>query len=469
MRLRTKLWLIVIVSIVLSLTLFITLSLWMGQKFNNGYDLKSLDKVIETTLEQIQAEQAFTKEQAQLTLDNIHKQHPQLRFEWLASDGIPIYDTSGQSTPYSFKELTERFISMPTRQWADGQPITFAASADKDGQSYYLLVSLPGEAMNPGQLYIFIRNYEALFRLALPLLLAFITPYLLSLWFFSKINRRLRKLDHALSQVNLRGKDIILQDNAKDEISRLNMHYNEMTRRIRSQINQIEQFEIRRKVLLSNLSHDLRTPLTMILGYAETIRLGHYDTAEQLKSSAKTILKHSRYMESLLKQILEVSRLDTDGIHIRYAHEDLSELVRILLADYFLMIDEKTVTLDFHIPSTELIIEMDATLIERAIRNLLDNAIRYGNEGHYLGVRLNEEGENVLITITDKGKGVAPENRDLIFERFYRSDGRSGQGLGIGLSIVKEIAEAHQGSVEMSSLPFVETVFQLRLPKNRAN
>lgn len=469
MKLSTKLWLLVVSSFFLSLFLFIVLSMWMGQKFDSGYSLTSLNKFIQTTIEQIKDEEAYTEDQARLILDNIHQQHPQLRLEWISSDGIPIYDTSGQTTPYSFKELTDRFVPLPTNLWSEGQQITLAASADKDGQSYYLLVSLPSEAMKSGQIYFFVRSNQTLLTLAIPLLLAFLTPYLLSLWFFYSMNRRLRKLNFALNQVNLRSEEIELRDNSKDEISQLNSHYNEMTQRIRTQVAQIEQFESKRKMLLFNLSHDLRTPLTMILGYAETIRVGHFQNTRELQLSARNILQHSRYMDSLLNQILDISRQDVDAQEFHFTNDDVCELIRKIIADYLLIIDEKNLTLEFNIPNTELFIEMDTSLIERAIRNILDNAIRYGSHGNYLGLQFIEEEKTVLIAIMDKGKGVSPEDQDHIFHRFYRSSGRQGEGLGIGLSIVKDIVEAHQGSVEMSSIPYVETVFRVRLPKQRTH
>lgn len=465
MRLRGKLWLLIVSSLILSLISFPVISILVGSKFDPGYDLNSLGDIISTTIEQIQNEQAFMKDRAQLILENTRQQHPQLRFEWIGSDGMPIYDTSNNSTPYSFKELMDRFTSLPTNLWTDGQQITLAASTDQDQQSYYLLVSLPSEAMKQGQFYLFMRNYNKLFTLVIPLLPAFLVPYLLSLWFFSSINRRLRKLSGALNRVNLHKEDSELQDNASDEIGQLNKHFNDMARRIRAQVTQIEQFENRRVTLLSNLSHDLRTPLTMILGYAETIRVGHYKDENELKSSAKIILQHSRYMDSLLRDILDVSRQDINALNIHISHEDLSELIRKVIADYLLTINENQFTLQFDIPENELVIPMDALLIERAIRNLLENAIRYGHEGHYLGVRLIEEQDAVSITITDKGKGIDPKDRDFIFDRFYRSEGRTGPGLGIGLSIVKDITEAHQGSVELSSIPYQETVFRIQLPK----
>jgi len=96
-------------------------------------------------------------------------------------------------------------------------------------------------------------------------------PYFLSLWLFSSVNRRIGRLNQALNQVNIRSDVIVLEDKAKDEIGQLTRHYNLMAQRIRRQADEIDQFENGRKQLLSNLSHDLRTPLTMILGYAETI------------------------------------------------------------------------------------------------------------------------------------------------------------------------------------------------------
>lgn len=467
MRLSTKLWLLVVSSFFLSLFLFIVFSLWTGKQFDNGYSLNSLNKFIHTAIEQMKDEQAFAKDQAQFILDNLHQQHPQLRLEWISSEGIPIYDTSGQTTPYSFKELTDRFVTLPTNLWTEGEIVTLAASADKDGQSYYLLVSLPSEAMKSGQIYFFIRSYQTLLTLTIPLLVAFLTPYFLSLWFFYSMNRRLRKLNFALNQVNLRGEEIELHDNSKDEISQLNTHYNEMTQRIRTQVAQIEQFESKRKMLLFNLSHDLRTPLTMILGYAETIRVEHYKDKRELQVSARNILQHSRYMERLLNQILDISKQDVDAQKIQFTNEDVCEIIRRIIADYLLIIDEKNLALEFNIPKAEVFIEMNTSLIERAVRNILDNAIRYGSEGNYLGLQIIEEEKTVHIAIMDKGKGVSQEDREHVFNRFYRSSGRQGEGLGIGLSIVKDIVEAHQGNVEMSSIPHVETVFRIRLPKVR--
>ncbi|WP_138754461.1 sensor histidine kinase [Paenibacillus sinopodophylli] len=258
-----------------------------------------------------------------------------------------------------------------------------------------------------------------------------------------------------------------LKDTSKDEIGHLTRHYNDMTRRIRTQVAQIEQLENNRKLLLSNLSHDLRTPLTMMLGYAEIIRTGQYKDEKELQTSAKIIHQRSRYMDKLLDQILDISRQDADTLEIHVFSHNLSELIRKIASDYFLVIDEQELLLEVELPENEVYAVIDASLIERMIRNLLDNALRYGKNGEYLQIGLFEKEKTVCLTVKDRGPGIAAEEQERIFERFYRIDrGRKGEGLGIGLSIVKDIVEAHHGSIQLTSIPNVETVFLIKIPKN---
>jgi signal transduction histidine kinase len=133
-----------------------------------------------------------------------------------------------------------------------------------------------------------------------------------------------------------------------------------------------------------------------------------------------------------------------------------------------MILDGDQILLDVDAPDEDIHLSMDAPLMERALRNLLDNAIRYGKAGRYLGIQLTADEQSVNVIVKDKGKGIPPEHQAHIFERFYRVDsGRKGEGLGIGLAIVKDIALAHQGNVEMSSTPNVETLFRIKLPRSK--
>ena len=468
MKSITRMWLIMLLSIVISFTLFVWISTVSGKLWNKGYDLNKLSSISQEMLSAIEQQSTFDKNEVQPILDHFHIDHPALRFEWVSSDGSTLYDTNGETNKYSFQQLADRFINMPNNLWDEDNPITLAYSANKNGQPYYLLLSLSSQAMKQGQIYFFVRTFKALFSWALPLLLSFFVPYFLSLWLFSSVNRRIGRLNQALNQVNIRSDVIVLEDKAKDEIGQLTRHYNLMAQRIRRQADEIDQFENGRKQLLSNLSHDLRTPLTMILGYAETIYTGSYNDENDLRTSSKIILQRSRYMDKLLDQLLDIARLDGESLEIDLAPHNLSEMMRKIAADYMLFLEGQSFSIEVDIPDEDVHAVIDVYLIERAIRNLMDNAVRYGKEGKFLGIGLVEEYDVVCITVKDKGKGISPKDHKLIFERFYRVDGgRKGEGLGIGLSIVKEIVESHQGHIQLISTPHEETLFLIRLPKHQ--
>ena len=467
---RTKLWIIMLISAVSSLVLFILLSIVVGTIWVKGYNLEKLNSISHETLNLIEREGTFDKDSLQPLLDSVHSLNPDLRLEWIAPDGTVIYDTSGETERYDFKQLVDRMVNMPNNLWSANEQATLVYSFNQHGQSYYLLLSLPSQSMQEGQYFFYARTNKVIYTLILPFLLAALVPYFLSLWFFSSINRRIGKLNKALNQVNFRSDVIVLDDKSKDEIGQLTRHYNEMAHRIQSQARQIEQFENRRKLLLSNLSHDLRTPLTMILGYAETIRIGAYKDENKIQDAAKIILQRSRYMNNLLDQLLDISRQEEDMLELQFAPHNLSEMMRKIVADYLLILDGQGFTIEVDIPDRDVVIDINQPLIERAFRNLLDNAIQYGNEGHFLGIGLTEKEDEVYIAVKDRGRGIAPEDHERIFERFYRIDrGRKGEGLGFGLPIVREIVESHQGSVDLSSVPYKETLFQVRLPKNVCN
>ncbi|MNI35113.1 Sensor protein SrrB [compost metagenome] len=241
-----------------------------------------------------------------------------------------------------------------------------------------------------------------------------------------------------------------------------------MARRIQNQGEKIKQFDTRRNLLLSNLSHDLRTPLTMILGYAETIRAGLYKDEKELQASAKVLLQRSRYIDKLLDQLLEITRQDEGNLALHVEVHNVSEMMRKIAADYLMFLEGQNFTVEVNIPEEDIQARIDASLIERALRNLLDNAIRYGSEGHYLEIALSEKDDTLSMMVIDKGRGIPLQDQEHVFERFYRVDGsRKGEGLGIGLSIVQEIIALHHGSITLTSAPFEKTVFEIHLPKSQ--
>ncbi|RUS43833.1 cell wall metabolism sensor histidine kinase WalK [Cohnella sp. AR92] len=470
MKLRTKLWLSLVLGAAMSMVLFGFMTVWMGKVANKGYALFELNPLAQSVVETIEDQPNFGIDTIKRTLDLAHEENPSIRWEWLNDQGQSLYDTAGLSPNYTFHDLAQLMQNMPTNYLTEAD-VHILTPAALNGRSYYLLMSIPSSAMKQGEVYFLIRTLKSLLTLVLPLLLSFSVPFLLALWLFSSFNQRIRKLNTALNQLDVQSDspNVDLTDTSKDELGQLAQHYNSMAHRIRSQFTDIQQFETRRKLLLSNLSHDLRTPLTTMLGYAEMIRTGNYKDQTELQARAKIILQRSRYMDKLLDQLLDISRSDADDLTLRPANHNLSELVRKLAVEYIMALDGDEVELDVDMPEEDIHLLIDASLMERALRNLLDNAIRYGKDGRYLGIQLTADDPFVNLIVKDRGRGIPVEHQARVFERFYRADsGRKGEGLGIGLAIVKDIVQAHQGDVEMSSTPNVETAFRIKLPRETA-
>ena len=457
-----------LISAISSILLFIPLSQIMATIGDDGYNLNGLNTISQELLDTIEKQQAFHVADITPLLDDAHNNHPNIRFEWISATGVTIYDTLGEQNSYDFSQLADRMLYMPENLWGVDEPITLTFSAKYGGNPYYLLMGLSSDAMKKGQIYFFMRTFKVMFTFLLPLIVAFLIPYLLSLWFFFSMNKRINKLNHAMGQLNLQSEITVLEDTKKDEIGQLTVHYNAMAHRIQYQTELIRQLDHRRKLLLSNLSHDLRTPLTMILGYAETIRAGLYKDEKELQASAKILLQRSRYMDKLLDQLLDITRQDEENVALHVNMHNVSELLQNIAADYLMFLEGQNFTVEVNIPDEDIHASIDASLIERALRNLIDNAIRYGSEGHYLGIELWETDDILFIAIIDKGSGISVKDQEYVFERFYRVDSsRRGEGLGIGLSIVKEIITFHGGSINLMSVPFEQTVFEIQLPKSQ--
>ncbi|RTE00716.1 sensor histidine kinase [Paenibacillus whitsoniae] len=467
MKLRTKLWLSLVLSAAMSMVLFGYSTVWIGKVANKGYALFQLNPLAQSIVDSIGEKPEFSADTLKQTLDRAHADHPAIRWMWLNDQGQSLYDTAGLNPTFTFRDLALLMQNMP-KNYLTEDDVHILTPATKDGRSYFLLMSIPASAMKQGEVYFLIRTLKSLLTLILPLILSFSIPFLVAIGLFTSLNKRIRKLNRALNQLNIQSDSPLVQltDTSKDELGQLTQHYNSMAHRIRTQFAEIQQFESKRKLLLSNLSHDLRTPLTTMLGCAEMIRTGNYKDQQDLEGRAKIILQRCRYMDKLLDQMLDISRLDADEMTLRLENHNLSEIVRKIAVEYIMVLDGEQVELDVELPDEDIHHLVDAPLMERALRNLLDNAIRYGKDGRYLGIGLSADDQFVNLMVTDRGKGIPAEHQADVFERFYRVDsGRKGEGLGIGLAIVKDIAHAHQGDVEMTSTPNVETVFRIKLPR----
>ena len=289
---------------------------------------------------------------------------------------------------------------------------------------------------------------------------ALIVWLLLALYFASSIFRPLFRVTQATRRMAQGDYSTRVEVHGRGELAQLAHGFNEMAQQVQAGDRSMKDF-------LANVSHDLRTPLTMIAGFSEAMLDGTagpkevemsagviHDEAVKMQHLVDDLTQLTRLESGLLKldqQPTDLSVLAQDGIdHVRRAHagQDLPDLVnRVSPRAHWGLID--------------------AERIERVLRNLLDNAIRYTPSGGTITIESRQAGRMVEISVRDTGSGIAPEDLSRVFERFYRADksrGRAEGHSGLGLAIAREIVEAHGGRLHAESEPGKGTTFRLTIP-----
>ena len=206
------------------------------------------------------------------------------------------------------------------------------------------------------------------------------------------------------------------------------------------------------KELLANVSHDLRTPLTMIKGYAEMVRDISWEDEEQRNADTGIIIKEADRMTDLVNEILEYSRLQEKNTQLNLSDVDFSSLVGDVADRFEPLFTNEGGTIVRSI-APECFVKGDADLLERAVFNLIDNAVRHSQEPEKrIEITVRKENDRVILEVRDHGKGIAPEDLPRIWEKYYTTRQRGGKGVsGLGLSIVKQIAALHQAEIAVTS------------------
>ena len=218
------------------------------------------------------------------------------------------------------------------------------------------------------------------------------------------------------------------------------------------------------KQMISNISHDLKTPLTVIQGYLEKELF-----KTSLESDSKKNLErvHSKTLEliALMNQFFELAKLESGDVGIRRERIEVTELCREIIVSYYSMIQEKSMDVDLKIPDRPVFVLSNRDMLVRILNNLITNALSYGHDGKVLGVTLQIDGDEVAISIWDRGKGIAKEYQRSVFNRLFTledSRNKMYQGSGLGLSITKQLVEVLDGEIDLRSVPNELTVFTVR-------
>ena len=252
----------------------------------------------------------------------------------------------------------------------------------------------------------------------------------------------------------------LLQDIAGNKIGAL-VVLNDITR--------LRQLENIRREFVANVSHELKTPVTSIKGYVETLQEGALDDKDNVQKFLDIVLKQSDHLNAIVDDLLSLSRIEQDAEsgEVQLTEENLGRILEAAVVDYELKAREREIKLMVNY-GEEVMVKANSRLLKQAIGNLLDNAIKYSEPGKAVEVEATGNTDEVVIRVSDHGNGIAPEHLPRLFERFYRVDrGRSRElgGTGLGLAIVKHITQAHGGHVTVESTLDKGSIFTLHLPR----
>lgn len=217
------------------------------------------------------------------------------------------------------------------------------------------------------------------------------------------------------------------------------------------------------KKMLSNISHDIKTPMTVLLGYLEIMQLQGV-TDELLQ---KTQQKAESVME-LINQFFSLAKIESGDQKIELSKVNICESCRSGILDFYEVLTNQSFQVEVQVPETPIYVWGNAEAIERILSNLFSNAVRYGADGSYMGLFLRTDERHVLVEVVDKGKGIEKAFADRVFDRLFTMDdsrNRNVQGNGLGLTIAKNLALKMEGDLTLDSNPGVKTTFTIQLKK----
>jgi two-component system, OmpR family, sensor kinase len=415
-------------------------------------------------------------------LSTINREEVEDRFEelLLLEPGSAIYllDNSGQILARHSKETSgERLPSVSLAPFSQvmGNPMSKVTLGDDpdfpNDPCLFGVAPLNYAGTQTGYLYVIMRpqeNYvrELLMtsyanRSALGIAIGASLASALMVWaLLSLLTRPLRQLTAAADAIKTTGDTPaatqLPHGERKDEIGRLSRAFGSLLERLTDQFGRIKRMDATRREWVASISHDLRTPLTSLTGHLETVQLrGEQMPQEQRRQFIDTALQNAKHLDKLSASLLDFARLDSDDVPLDKTPTPIGELLDDVAARFAPTAQQRGVELVCEYPATLPLIKVDNGLIERAIANLVDNALRYTPAGGTIRLGAEDSKRWLMISVCDTGPGIGAEDLPHLFEKFYQgSRQREGRGhAGLGLAIVKRVAELHGGNVSAQNRP----------------
>lgn len=314
-----------------------------------------------------------------------------------------------------------------------------------------------------------VREYISNMFFAVILILA-MTAGIMIIWIYRGVAIPLNRMKIATQNIKEGNLDFELEVVADDEIGQLCRDFEEMRMRLKDTSSEKVEYDKRSKELISNISHDLKTPITAIKGYVEGIMDGVADTPEKIDRYIRTIYNKANDMDMLINELTLYSKIDSNRIPYNFSPLSVNDYFDDCAEDLKIDIEARGIHFDYlNYVSSDVKIIADAEQLKRVINNIVSNAVKYmDKQQKTIRLCVKDVGDFVQVEIEDNGKGIGTKELPYIFERFYRTDASRNSatgGSGIGLSIVKKIIEEHGGKIWATSKEGIGTVMYFVIRK----
>lgn len=362
------------------------------------------------------------------------------------------------------KDEEEGYVTNEDPRHPDQNKVFSAAEVRTDGQlAGYIYVVLASEELAGvtqrlmGSYYLRLAGRSMLITLFAALIIGLLLIWLLT--------RNLRQVITAVRRFRKGDLEARAELRGQGEFSRLAADFNDMADTIVRNIDELKSVEELRRELIANVSHDLRTPLAAVQGYAETLMIkeGELD-AEARRRYTEVILRSTQRIKKLVDDLFELSKLESRQVRVNPEFFSLPELVHDTVQKYELPAGEKQIRIRTETPEDIPLTYGDIALIDRVLQNLLDNALAHTPEGGEISVGLRKDKTEVRVWVQDTGMGIPADELPYIFDRYRKGQPQKEGGTGLGLAIVQKILELHRSVVEVESRQNEGTIFQFPLP-----
>lgn len=401
---------------------------------------------------------------------------------------IYLLDLEGNILSYSADpgQVKRRAVSLkPIKAFLNGEKLPLLGDDPRshDRQKIFSVTPVPSTAKPEGYLYVVLLgeqydNAEQFIKESIiwkqtggALIGSLVLGLLVGLLLFKKLTQRLNRLSNDMN--GFRQSDFshylttTSQQKSNDEIDQLSNTFNQMAQRIMEQMDALKQQDSLRRDLVANVSHDLRTPMAILHGYLETLQLkANQLNPDEQKHYVTQALNSSERLSQLITELFELAKLEAQESLLARERFNIAELAHDVVQKFQLKAKEKNINLTLSVDTETLFADADIGMVARVFENLLGNAIRFTPEKGSIKICINENDGKPVVTIQDNGPGIASDDLDKVFDRFYQGKDNSNRAEpgGLGLAIAKRIIDLHHGDIKVENTTGQGASFSFSLP-----